>query len=437
MSVPDLSLLALSTGPKAGKQSAGNAVRKAKASPYPRIQTPGATETDPDIVDYQSILKQEGLVVVPTPLTDPALRQQVRQGFFQHIRESPEFRNPTPEDPEWKPVLGGFAAMANPSSFHHPWVRKLREMITAAILDTDAIPAEGRRIERTFDRLLYRIPGEQPSAESMHRDEAKTALDGDTVFGGWVNFDDEPQFFSCCPRTHQDVGGQNKGFAKIDKNEYEMYRNPAPGRPQGWVVVEIPPGTGMLFYERLVHEVNPAKATRLMMRMAMGWRVTDATEPLFANEMDKWINDQGVPRIKSGQAPPVWPKAYSNFPRNFPTLTNWAKRTFVDKCLFLSNPVASGAAQGTQWIRVEANMLSLREYGLPMFPAYDTHEWRLLRPQRTWQLYTFGSPNKRVTYNAVSESDWRAYVAAQHAVPLGVTVRRPRPEAKDKDVVFP
>jgi hypothetical protein len=371
----------------------------------------------------QGTLQLEGVVVIQTPLVDNALRAETRAAFEQHILESPEFRDPNPSDPTWKPQLGGFACMANPSSFHHPLVRKLREMCTGAVLDADVLPLEGRKLEKPFDRLMYRISGEKPTAESMHRDEAMTALPSDVVFGGWINLDDEPQYFSCAPRTHHEVGGQNKGFAKItSKEEKEKYK-PLFRR------VEIPPGCILVFYERLVHEVNPVQATSRVMRMMLGWRVTDANEPLFGEATTaEWIRDQGVPKIKSGQDPPVWPSAYSNFPRNFQTLTDWSRRTYVDQCLYTHSVAGTGAAAGTRWIRVKAKMLSLREYNLAMHPAYDEHENRLLRPHREWLLYTFDSPQARVQFKAPSPSDWQSFLAARHAVPLGAVVRRPAPE---------
>ena len=373
--------------------------------------------------DYQSILKLEGVVVVPTPLTEQAPRTATVQAFLQSIRESPEFNNPAPEDITWKPQLGGFAAMANPSAFHHPFARKLREMLTAAILDMDALPLEGRKLEKPFDRMLYRIPGETPTAESMHRDESPNAAEGDDIFGGWVNLDDQPQYFSCCPRTHQEVGNQNKGFAKItDKEEKATYRSQ-------FRRIQIPPGCCVIFYERLVHEVVAIKATYTMYRMFLGWRATNADEPLFGNETTMgWINDQAVPKIKSGQDPPVWPSAYSNFPSNFETLTKWSRRTFVPECLYTHTVGGDGAAAGTKWIRVKAKMLSLRAYGLPMWPAYDRAEASLMGPQREWQLYTFDSPEARLTFSAPSPDDWEAFVRAQHSVPLGTTAMRPRPE---------
>ena len=376
--------------------------------------------------DYQAILELEGVVVVPTPLADQTTRTQIVQAFLQSIWESPEFAKPAPNDPTWKPMLGGFAAMANPSSFHHPTIRKLREMMTAAILDTDALPIKGRKLEKPFDRTLFRIPGETPTAESMHRDESTAALNSDVIFGGWVNLEDVPQYFSCCPRTHIEVGNQNKGFAKITSKEEKAKYRPLFRR------VEIPPGCCVIFYERLVHEVVAIRSTRTMYRMFLGWRVTDAEEPLFGSQTTLgWISDQAVPKIKSGQDPPVWPSAYSNFPRNFQKLTDWSKRTFVPQCLYTQTVGGSGAAAGTQWVRVKAKMLSLRQYGLPMWPVYDQAETALLAPQRAWQLYTFDSPQARVGYAAVSPQDWQAYIEAQHQVPLGMTVRRPRPGRED------
>ena len=380
-------------------------------------------------IDYQEILKLQGVVVVPTPLADSTIRSEIVQRFLQTLRESPEFKDPNPDDPAWKPQLGGFAAMANPSSFHHPLIRQLREMMTAALLDLDVLPLEGRKLEQTFDRMLYRVAGEKPTAESMHRDESPKALQGDSVFGGWVNLDDAEQYFLCAPTTHREEGieGKNSGFALIkSKEEQEKYR-------QIFRTVKIPPGYCVVFYERLVHEVRAIKAEQRMLRMFLGWRITDADEPLFGTEATlRWMREQAVPKIKSGQDPPVWPGAYSNFSRNFQTLTDWSLRTFDERCLFTAT-VASGEFTGRQFVRVKAKMLSLQEYGLDMWPAYDSEEVKLMLPQGAWQLRTFDSPQDRVRYLAVSAQEWRAYVAAQHAVPLGATVRRPRPERVSAD----
>ena len=167
--------------------------------------------------DYQAHLLREGWVVIPTSLgSDREKLDSVRDAFDEHFRQSPELLNARPEDPTWKNVLGGFAALGNPSSFHHKFVRKMREMCEAAVLDEDALPLNGRRLEQCFDRMMRRIPGESTDVESWHRDEALNTLPGDDIFGGWINLDNESQFFSCAPGTHTEDGvhDRNDGFAR-------------------------------------------------------------------------------------------------------------------------------------------------------------------------------------------------------------------------------
>ena len=375
--------------------------------------------------DAQELLKFHGVVVIPTALVDATIRAETRAAFYQHIRESPEFLNPTPEDPQWKPSLGGFAGMANPSSFHSKFVRELREMMVAEVLEADVLPLEGRSLEKVFDRFIFRNQGDTPSAESMHRDEAETAVDGDTVLGGWVNLDDHDQFFSCAPRTHTMVGGQNKGFAKIKSASEQAFFRAMFQR------IVIPPGHMVIFYERLVHEVLSIRAPRRMLRLMLGWRITDQTEPLFGEALTtEWTQRQSVPYLKSGQHTPILPQLYlSNW---WQRIEPWATRMFQAVCL-TTHTIGSGANAGTTYTlpRMDSmrdrSMLSLHEYGLPRHQAYDEHERRLLRPQREWMLYTFASPHARVKYVAPTPEGWALYEATQRMISHPDRARRPRP----------
>ena len=376
--------------------------------------------------DAQERLKENGVVVIPTSLRHASTRAVTRQDFYQHIRESPEFLNPTPENPQWKPSLGGFAGMANPSSFHHPFARKLREQMVAEVLEADVLPLEGRPLEKVFDRFIFRNQGDKPSAESMHRDEAETAVDGDTIFGGWVNLDDHDQFFSCAPRTHTMVGGQNKGFAKIKSaREQAYFRN-------RFQRILIPPGHLLIFYERLVHEVLPIQAPRRMLRLMLGWRISDQTEPLFGERLTMdWVRRQGVPYLKSGQHTPILPQLY--LVNWWQKIGPWAERMFKAVCL-TTNTIKSGKYEGSTYRapRMDSlkdrSMLSLQEYGLPLHPAYDADEMRLLRPQREWKLYTFASPDARVKYVAPTPESWARYEAAKRMLSAPHFARRPKPE---------
>ena len=202
--------------------------------------------------DYQAFLKKHGYGVIDTTFSKEL--DSTRALFDAMLIDAPEFNKPDLLDPYWKPVLGGFGALANPSSFHHPWVRKMREMLMCEILDYDVLPVEGRNLEQVFDRVMFRRKGDKPTAESVHRDEAVTAKEGDLIFGGWLNFDKTDQKLLCCPGTHLEVGGQNKGFAKIkDAKEIEKYRELMRS-------VRVPPGHLLVFYENIVHEVASRKA---------------------------------------------------------------------------------------------------------------------------------------------------------------------------------
>lgn len=373
--------------------------------------------------DYQVHLQQEGWVVVPTALAvDEELRRTTQNGFFEHFRTSPEFKDPDPSDPGWQPVLGGFAATGNPSSFHHPWVREVREKMEAVILDKDVLPLNGRKLEKCFDRMMYRITGETPTAESMHRDEALTAKDGDDIFGGWINLEDEDQFFSCVPRSHTVVGGKNKGFAKIPPAEWPKYW-------PDFRRVQIPKGYMLVFYERLVHEVLATPAPRRMIRMFLGWRVTAYDEPLFGTTQTlKWINDQGVPKIKSGQDPTVVPVSYPNFSARWPKFTTWSKRTFQDVCLYKHTVGGEGKFAGQVWTRVKPKMDSLREYGLSLHPAYEQTQVNQMFPHRVVWLYTFDSPGERVCFKLPEAVSYIGYIGAQETANIMNTVaRRPKP----------
>tara|TARA_X000001036_G_scaffold123478_1_gene116973 strand:- start:201 stop:1361 length:1161 start_codon:yes stop_codon:yes gene_type:complete len=362
----------------------------------------------------QERLKREGVVLVPTALVDDRRRAETQQAFYQHIRDSPEFLNPDPENLHWKPSLGGFAGMGNPSSFHHPFVRTLREQMLATVLDADVLPLEGRSLEKVYDRLIFRNPGDTPGYESMHRDEAETALDGDVVLGGWVNLDDHVQYFSCAPRTHTEVGNQNKGFARITSPEEQAHYRARFQR------IAIFPGYMIVFYERIVHEVLATTATRRMLRMHLGWRITDALEPLFGTAQTRdWICNQSTPHIKSGQHAPILAKMHlSNW---YNRIGPWAERTFRPECL-TTHTVRGGKGAGTTYTLPKLNslhhraMLGLGALGLPLHPRYDAAEQALLFPARSWRLRTFDSPEERVAYAAPSAADWEAYQAALAAL---------------------
>tara|TARA_B110000967_G_C18706868_1_gene470701 strand:- start:153 stop:638 length:486 start_codon:yes stop_codon:yes gene_type:complete len=156
----------------------------------------------------------------------------------------------------------------------------MREKMMAWMLDCDVLPVKGRLLEQCFDRLMYRIGGENVTGDSWHRDEAKNAKPNDDIFGGWVNLNDYSHYFSCVPYSHREAGKQNSGFAKITDSAEKL------GLEKQKVIVEIPSGCCLVFYERLVHEVRKSAFPmgNTMIRMFLGWRVTDDEFPICGPE---------------------------------------------------------------------------------------------------------------------------------------------------------
>lgn len=338
-----------------------------------------------------------GFIVLP--FADSAQLRHLCDGFNGMLADSPEFR--TVDVTADKLVLGGFGALGTPTQFHHPWVRRTREEVIAAILGAKVLPDDGRKLEALLDRVVLRRIGQTPTAESLHRDEAPTACHGDDIYSTWLNLDPVDQYFHCCPETHHEVEGQNTGFAKItDPAQKELYK-------RAMRTVRVPSGSILLFFERIVHEVAPIKATADVRRMFMGLRLTYETDPLFGSDwINHWILDQAVPRLKSGQEPKVFPSAYANFSRHWQELEEWSIDKFghLPTSAFYQHHVKSTnpAFDGRVYWRVRARFPSLKQLqadtggAIQMHRPYDPEEVALLFPGRAWELFALGSSDRQL-----------------------------------------
>jgi hypothetical protein len=268
-------------------------------------------------------------------------------------------------------VTGGFSALGNPSSFHNLGVRRLRQFAHAEIVPvlSKYLREEGLagyNLEQLIDRMMYRAHGKAPSAETWHRDEAPLAHASDIILGGWWNLDTEAQFFSCVPGSHMAVRG-HAGFAPIAKASHAACRAQS-------IRVDVPPGGFLLFYEHIIHEVLPVKASRPMHRLFLGWRLTRSVDPLF--DIVPLLQSQAVIPLKSGQVPPMYPKLYWT---NWRRLLTCFSQGFRKECLE-TRTVASGPRQGESHQVVHRFMRSLFEYKLPLYPRYHRREIEMHLP---------------------------------------------------------
>lgn len=274
-------------------------------------------------------------------------------------------------------VMGGFGAYGNPSSFHHPDIRRLRQEAYPLMRQffQQVFQQEGCFLEQLFDRVCVRRKGTSTSRESWHRDVCPRITDPtrEHVFGGWINLDDTPQHFSCSLSTHR-AGGMGTGFV-------------AQAAPDTATRVAIPPGHALVFYQDLLHQVLPKKQRQDSFRVFQSFRVVVSDtppQPLFpAATLRAWTTDQAVPLLPSGQHPPMYSSNHSSVflftnRENDPIVFS---QKIHPACL-ISRQCKSGKHKGKTYTTVPRHMASLRDYRLPLYPAYTGQEMDMFFPQR-------------------------------------------------------
>lgn len=358
---------------------------------------------------HASELKEFGATVVPA-FTDNESYGRWQKAVWAAMDDFPEFKL---KGKDVQRVLGGFGALANPSSFHHPTIQRLRTELKQRI----SIPLFQRyahrpdlNIEVLFDRLCVRfVEFGTVSKESWHRDiydfkeyGLRPLPQGDELFGGWVNLSEEDQKFRGLLGSHKDPAAKaaqerGGGFALLTDEEISQQNVAARLRAQsrkdygsfdcnheGDVVV--PPGHMIVFYQRLVHAIPPSKPpNEPQLRLFFGHRLTLDEAPLYP--LQPVIVNNEVPRIPSGQVPPMYSKNHYAFFSTTPKYRDWGTKTFKKQCLY-ERVTPKGIAYETPGSRKnlirEANlnrsMPSLAVMGFDVYP-YSEANRRTMTPE--------------------------------------------------------
>ena len=290
--------------------------------------------------------------VFTVPVFNTSLLGGIRTEIDRMINRAPLLKH-TPDAEELPPQLGGFAALAIPSSFHDPLARSLRKHYKKALLPAFRVIAKKNKLknlEILYDRFMLRRPGQKPSKESWHRDitmitkkpivydvpQGKFALlknakarknllkstsdvigRNDIILGGWINLDDQDQFFSCVLKSHH-----NTSIARLS-HELSSRKNKSGGfsgcdsatvtnAKTNSVFVRVPPGHAIQFPQYIVHEVLNKSNKRNTYRIFTGARLTNTFKPLIP-DLKKLIIDQGVPLMSSGLICPVYSLNHASF----------------------------------------------------------------------------------------------------------------------------
>lgn len=315
------------------------------------------------------MLNRYGVVTVPA-FKDEAARGKWEERVWAAMNEFPEYKKRAGDGKKVQRVLGGFGALANPSSFHHPVVQELRDKIKrhvsgpllALYAQERGWPLSAVRYEMLFDRLCVRYKDfGAVTAEAWHRDIYDGAKYGlrelpatlpdergdlkrrDLLLGGWLNLSPDPQRFVCKVGSHRGKraeAAQNEGggFAKEAAGAGDELARQA-GEHIGVVHCDenghiiVPPGHLVLFPQSILHAVFPGKQPKPSLRLFLGHRLTTEDVSLF-QDLEQVVANNAVPRIPSGQLPPMFSANHFAFFSTHAKYREWGASTFVDACLF-------------------------------------------------------------------------------------------------------
>lgn len=366
--------------------------------------------------DTARMLDRYGVITLQVFKDDKA-RQKWEDKAWDAMDEFPEYRK---KGKKTHRVLGGFGALANPSSFHHPTIQKLRTKIKqnicgpllkeyAALKNWDHV-----NYEMLYDRLCVRYKEfGTVGKETWHRDiydgekfklrELPASLPNNTldiIFGGWLNLSADDQYFVCQVGSHKGEKAlraqkQGGGFALVDGDKAERELKRQAGRKIGNVRTNdkghiiVPPGHIVMFPQSILHGVFPGKSpNEPKLRLFMGHRLTREQVTLFS-DLERVIMNNEVPRIPSGQIPPMYSQNhYAQFSSTRNTyFRNWGENTFRSDCLYermTSNGIpykTPGSRNDKEpWFNTNRSMPSLLAMSLPSY-QYSRENVDCLTPQ--------------------------------------------------------
>lgn len=350
-------------------------------------------------MNYQVIAEQlhnEGYAIIPI-FSEDEVRKQVEE-FEETLKALPEFKQDIDGDQYSKT---GFGTLGTASSFHNPWVRKVRLELYMKLLPIfeayEGMYGKGlmRRFFHTlFDRMLTRSRDQKASEEGWHRDQS-IVFEGDTIFGGWLSLTDK-QFVSLIPGTHH-LKSEGTGFVKIDGERLEECNRKREFR-------DVPAGSILLMDQTLVHEVRNASSKKPTKRLFLGWRLTYDDEDLLAKgtrntnprqdgkgesqDLEKIIEEQMVPKIPSNQLPSLFNVRSVDTPGQQAALNAWIQKYIRPEFLEETHPDSfhknKRDANGDPVPKYPyplppLHMPSLREIGR-MYPRYKKEEKIILMP---------------------------------------------------------
>jgi hypothetical protein len=301
-------------------------------------------------------------VILPNELKDIRKKFDVTiENFQEYLRDPLDSKLNSAGNPLVY-VLGGFAAFGNPSSFHNLLVRDIRikcwqetiKLFNKVITGYHNKNLRNNyKIEVLYDRMMFRKAGQKAVAEAWHRDVMPGELidHRDEIYGGWINLDNQDQYFSCIPGSHlgiiqkdipsgfdtmtkremsnmmknKDVKEAVKTMTKAQRDKYlQKLINPIIKEvSKHRHKFKIPPGHMVIFPQYIIHEVVANAVKHNMYRLFLGWRMTIRNESLRDN--DKYMSEQAVVPLPGGMIPPMYASSHQSQQLGIPTVKKMTK----------------------------------------------------------------------------------------------------------------
>ncbi len=361
---------------------------------------------------HASDLAEWGFVVVPI-LHEPERRRYNEEFFDLRFVEFADRPTKGCEQFAALPIERTLATgYGHPSSFHHPWVRRLRDRIdrSTSLLFAAHEAAHGRThrgLETLFERFVVQdarfrklvVENWDNDIFERRQQNASATATGDSFFAGWLNLDhDHSQTFEALAGSHKqqtcpaDPDMRLKLQAKLSHGSGFF---DAKGR------VVVPPGHLLLFAAdiwRCSSAVTPPH--KASVRFLQAFRVTENIGSSLFDDVENTMRMFDVPRLPNGTKAPMYARTHFV---HWQKLHAWATETFDPAFLAertvcqrarasndqvynvpggnpKNRPLDQDFAARCETAKSDRCMLSLADYGMPAtYAPYTTHDARLMR----------------------------------------------------------
>jgi len=330
-------------------------------------------------------LLRVGAVTIPiVEYSSPVARANALKSLDLEVCNFPEFNQEYVQTRHTEPLCteGTLYALGNAAAFHNEFVRGVRKVAHAYAKDLfrELVKLHGFKerhpdalsfkLEQLIDCLVIQPAGRPVVRQNAWKTKKPKSDTDDVIFGGWVNFSQITQRFSCQLRSHSDSECVVSAADAVSGAGPEAVK----------CRIDVRPGEMLVFYDDMAHGVGMPSFLRETTKLCTAWRLTTADAPLMGREMlEEVLTTGAVVPLKSRELPAMYKDASSDEDDGsaafFSNLEAFSIAAIREDLL---EEVRVSSCRTWRSI-VPQFMPSLQELEQP-FKAYDTREKSLYAP---------------------------------------------------------